>query len=187
MCIKTIRDVNSLINNISKAYQPEYLFFWGHQRRKDGRIGKQCLSQWWPCTFTIDRISYRSAEQFVMAEKARLFGDEEKLAEILQASGPAEAKKLGREVSGFEEDDWEKRRGDFAVRANEAKFGQNQELKAYLLGTEAKVLVEASPADLVWGSGLVESDPGAKDPRQWRGLNLLGFALMEVRERLLIR
>jgi len=45
-----------------------------------------------------------------------------------------------------------------------------------------RVLVEASPLDRVWGIGLAADDPRAADPAGWRGLNLLGFALMEARD-----
>jgi predicted NAD-dependent protein-ADP-ribosyltransferase YbiA (DUF1768 family) len=43
------------------------------------------------------------------------------------------------------------------------------------------VLVEASPRDRVWGIGISAGHEHATDPARWRGLNLLGFALMEAR------
>ena len=64
------------------------------------------------------------------------------------------------------------------------EFGRNESLKVVLLGTGDRILVEASPYDKIWGIGLAESNPKCKDPAQWKGLNLLGFALMEVRARL---
>jgi ribA/ribD-fused uncharacterized protein len=70
------------------------------------------------------------------------------------------------------------------VAGNVAKFGQHDDLRAFLLGTGSRVLVEASPGDRIWGIGLTEADPRAADPRSWRGLNLLGFALMEARAQL---
>ncbi len=179
-----IYDFRSLIDYIKNGYKPEFLFFWGHHTRTDRQIGKQCLSQWWPCSFTIDKITYNNAEQFLMAEKARFFGDQGALSQILRAKDPAEAKNLGRKVKGFEDDAWEKKRVVFALQANEAKFRQNQDLRDYLLGTGQKILVETSPVDTVWGIGLVENDPRASDPEQWRGLNLLGFVLMNARSRL---
>ncbi len=184
MNIFFIHDSKSLIKYIGEGYQPVYLFFWGHHARKDGQLGKQCLSQWWPCSFTIDHRHYSSSEQFLMAEKARLFGDEATLAKILLAAGPAEAKDLGRNVKNFDENTWEMHRVEYGLRANEAKFGQNEALAEFLLGTGSKVLVEASPVDTIWGIGWAESDSHAGDPTQWRGLNLLGFMLMDVRSRL---
>lgn len=161
-----------------------YLYFWGHQPERDGSVGKGCLSQWWPCRFVVDGVAYASAEHWMMAEKARLFGDEGTLARILAARTPAEAKTLGRAVRGFSQAPWDAACFGIVVAGNVAKFGQDEDLRAYLLGTGARVLVEASPRDRIWGIGLTASDPRAADPRSWRGENLLGFALMEAREQL---
>lgn len=120
----------------------------------------------------------------MMAGKARIFGDEETRGRILSARSPAEAKKLGRLVRGFDEQVWASERLELVVEGSVAKFGQHPELRAYLLGTRQRVLVEASPVDRVWGIGLASTDDRATDPECWRGLNLLGFALMEARSRL---
>lgn len=117
----------------------------------------------------------------MMAEKARLFGDEGTRQRILSAASPAQAKALGRQVAGFNDARWEAARFDIVVQANRAKFMQNEPLGACLLGTGNRVLVEASPVDRIWGIGLAADDPRASQPDQWRGLNLLGFALMVVR------
>jgi ribA/ribD-fused uncharacterized protein len=162
----------------------KYLFFWGHQPERDGGIGKGCLSQWWPCTFTVDGQEFASAEHYMMWRKALLFGDSSVASRVLAARTPAEAKALGREVSGFSDSTWVSARLEIVVEGNLAKFGQDPALRSYLLGTGSRVLVEASPQDRVWGIGLVASDPRAQDPSSWLGLNLLGEALMEVRSRL---
>ena len=117
-----------------------------------------------------------------MAEKAKLFGDNGSAKRIVAAGNPGEAKKLGREVKGFEENRWFQHRFEIVVKGNLAKFSQNSELMEFLLNTGNRVLVEASPADKVWGIGLASHDPLAKNPNFWKGLNLLGFALMEVRD-----
>jgi ribA/ribD-fused uncharacterized protein len=134
--------------------------------------------------FTIDGTTYRSAEQFMMARKALLFDDARMLEQILASTTPAEAKKLGRQVRGFNQDTWLQRRWQIVVRGNQAKFGQHAELRDSLLATGEAVLVEAAPRDVIWGIGLGASNPRATDPARWRGRNLLGFALMEVRDRL---
>ena len=121
----------------------------------------------------------------MMASKARLFGDHKTLAKILASAEPKDAKALGRMVVGFEAALWEAHGFDFVVQANLAKFSQNLELKDFLISTSPKVLVEASPVDPVWGIGLASDDPQALDAAQWPGRNLLGFALMEVREQLM--
>ena len=119
-----------------------------------------------------------------MAEKARLFGDEEARQAILRAGHPGEAKKHGRLVRGFDEAVWVAERFGIAVRGNLAKFGQTDELRRYLLSTAPRVLVEASPYDRIWGVGLSPSEERVHRPSDWRGQNLLGFALMAVRRQL---
>ena len=163
----------------------KYLFFWGHRPEPDGRIGKGCLSQWWPAPFTVDGHTYRTAEHWMMWSKAMLFGDSEAAEQILDAVHPHAAKELGRTVRGFDEAVWVERRYGIVVAGSVAKFSQNPELGWFLLGTGDRVLVEASPVDRIWGIGLSASDPAAADPSRWRGLNLLGEALMEARAILL--
>ncbi|MCP2251026.1 NADAR family protein [Lentzea aerocolonigenes] len=162
----------------------KYLFFWGHQPERDGSIGKGCLSQWWPCSFVVDGQQFSSAEHYMMWRKALLFDDTSVAERVLAARTPAEAKALGRQVSGFSDAEWVSARLEIVVDGNLAKFGQDPALRSYLLGTGSRILVEASPQDRVWGIGLVASDPRAADPSTWLGLNLLGEALMEVRTRL---
>lgn len=161
-----------------------YLYFWGHRPRPDGRIGKSCLSQWWPAPFTVDGRRYATAEHYMMWGKARLFGDERIAEQILATERPDDVKSLGRRIAGFDEDAWAAARYGIVVEGNLAKFGQHPPLAAFLLGTGDQVLVEASPLDPVWGIGLAADDPRAADPARWQGLNLLGQALMEVRARL---
>lgn len=178
------RSREALAALVAAGARPKWLMFWGHQPQKDGSIGSGSLSQWWPCRFTIDGVEYASAEHWMMAAKARLFGDEASVPAILAARTPAEAKVLGRKVSGFDDERWAAERFALVVRGNVAKFGQDPELRRYLLGTANRVLVEASPRDRIWGIGLGAANDASTDPQRWRGLNLLGFALMEARERL---
>lgn len=120
----------------------------------------------------------------MMAGKAALFGDEVARQQILGTSDPGQARKLGRAVTNFDDLTWQAERVGLVVRGNLAKFGQSPSLQSYLLDTHDRVLVEASPHDVVWGIGLGERQPEARDPLRWRGANLLGFALMEVRRQL---
>ncbi|UED86197.1 NADAR family protein [Streptomyces profundus] len=162
----------------------KYLYFWGHRARPGAGPGPWCLSQWWPVPFTVEGVAYPSAEHYMMAAKARLFGDEETAARVLAAPHPGAAKDLGRQVSSFDEETWHARRFAIVVRASTAKFGQHPELRDYLLSTSGRVLVEASPLDRIWGIGLTADDERAASPSRWRGQNLLGFALMAAREAL---
>ncbi|WP_424533197.1 NADAR family protein [Sphaerisporangium viridialbum] len=184
-------DLTTLPRSVAEAVTAErhgtrlrYLLFWGHHPPRDGGVGAGCLSQWWEIAFTDDGHVFRSAEHYMMAHKAWLFGDGGTAASILAAGHPGEAKKLGREVRGFDEAVWDEHRYQIVVRGNIAKFGQHAELGDFLLGTGARVLVEASPVDRVWGIGLAADDERAASPAAWQGLNLLGFALMDARDAL---
>lgn len=160
----------------------KYLFFWGHHPKKE--IDKSCFSQWWTSSFQIDIHDYCCMEQYMMAEKARLFEDNEIRKQILNESDPKAIKALGRKVCNFDPVIWDKYKYSIVLNGNYAKFIQNEELLRFLLNTGDKILVEASPYDKVWGIGMQESDPRTLDPSAWKGDNLLGFALTEVREEL---
>ncbi|GAA4563140.1 NADAR family protein [Planotetraspora kaengkrachanensis] len=161
-----------------------YVFFWGHRPAPGASAGAGCLSQWWSADFTEDGHVFRSAEHYMMAHKAWLFGDDETASAILAADHPAEAQKLGRTVRGFDDATWAAHRFGIVTRGNIAKFGQHAELGTFLLGTRSRVLVEASPRDRIWGIGLGAGNELAASPATWRGLNLLGFALMDARDAL---
>jgi ribA/ribD-fused uncharacterized protein len=180
--MENIRSRDDLIEAIRHGLQPSYFLFWGHRPLANGEIGKSCFSQWWLASFSVDQVSYLTAEHFMMAEKARLFGDKDTRAKILKAETPKAAKELGRRVKGFDETAWEAERFQLVIKGNLAKFSQNLNLQSFLLTTGEKVLIEASPVDRIWGIGLSATDELAMNSERWRGLNLLGFALMEVRQ-----
>ncbi|MET3987463.1 NADAR family protein [Streptomyces sp. PvR034] len=179
--------IDELIEQVNRGERVKYLPFWGHTPRHDGTLGPSCLSQWWPAPFTVGEVRYATAEHWMMAEKARLFGDAAAERAALTATSPAAAKKAGRLVRGFDADIWERERFGIVVAGSAAKFASSPQLRGYLLGTGDRVLVEASPLDRIWGIGLAADDPAALDPARWRGLNLLGFALMAAREQLAAR
>ncbi len=184
MKAEEIRSNDDLFEYIRLGNDPEYCFFYGHSVPKDGSVKKTCFSQWYPATFEVDSISYLTAEHYMMAEKARLFEDEETLKKILTASHPKTAKSLGRKVKNFDQEKWSASCFSIVVTGNEAKFSQNDDMKSFLLNTKSSIIVEASPTDRIWGIGLSQKSPAVNDPRCWRGRNLLGYALMEVRARL---
>jgi len=161
----------------------KHVYFWGHQPSQYGVVDKSCLSQWWPCNFIDnDGVEYCSAEQWMMAEKARVFSDRTVLEDILKSDNPKRIKELGRTVSFFDETVWRERAYDAVVEGNLLKFSQDLDLKNYLVSTKDSVLVEASPNDRIWGIGLESSAEGIGNSTNWLGQNLLGFALMEVRD-----
>lgn len=162
----------------------KFMLFWGHQPSKDGSITQSCFSQWWVAPFEVEGITYQTAEHWMMAEKARLFNDDENLEKILKSSKPGEAKKLGREVDNFDAAIWDEHKFAIVVAGNFHKFSQQKALKTFLLNTHDRVLVEASPLDRIWGIGMAATNPAAQQPVLWKGQNLLGYALMEVRDQL---
>jgi ribA/ribD-fused uncharacterized protein len=184
MEVHQIRSCDALCSYLDKGGRAKYLMFWGHSAGKGNALTRACFSQWYGARFTLDGVAYPTAEHFMMAEKARLFGDAVALERVLLAGGPGAAKAAGRSVLGFKEEIWLAHRWDIVLRAIAAKFGQDPQLRDFLLETGKRVLVEASPVDSIWGIGLAADDDNAERPRAWKGLNLLGFALMEVRERL---
>lgn len=157
------------------------IYFWGH--KSDGQsLSKACFSQWYNSEFVVDGIKYHTAEQYMMACKARLFDDEETFASIMQSPSPDQCKKLGRKVHNFDPVIWDAEKFNIVVNGNIAKFSQNEALGAFLLATEDAILVEASPYDTVWGIGLDPETAASSSVDTWRGENLLGCALMETRD-----
>ena len=175
-------DLEWLIDNFEKGKRTKYLFFWGHQKSKSGDLTSSCFSQRWTSPFVVNKVKYNTAEHWMMAQKALLFGDNEIYEKIIIAKSPAEAKSLGRQVRNFNETVWDTKRFEIVVEGSLQKFSQHKDLKEFLLNTKERVLVEASPVDRIWGIGLSADSDKAENPKRWNGLNLLGFALMEVRD-----
>lgn len=161
----------------------KYLFFWGHAP-KGQTVDKSCFSQWFQAPFEFNGEVFNTAEHWMMAQKAKLFADTEVYEMIMAATSPGEAKKLGRQVRNFDERVWNEQRSAIVVEGNCLKFRQNPELGTFLKQTGSRVLVEASPVDAIWGIGMAQDHRNIEKPWQWRGFNLLGFALMEVRDRI---
>jgi len=177
-------DLESLREGVRSGVRLKYVFFWNERPASGGAVGKECLSQWYPAPFELDDIRFSTAEHYMMYRKALLFSDHDTAEQILRAPNPGAAKSLGRSVRGFVDSVWVEHRATIVVEGNCAKFSQSPALQQYLLDTKQRVLVEASPVDRIWGIGLAADDEHVHNPLMWRGLNLLGFALMRVREQL---
>lgn len=142
------------------------------------------FSQWYRCAFEDEGVRFTCAEQYMMHGKAKLFDDAETGAQILAADHPREHKALGRKVKRFDDAVWKRERERIVKAGNRAKFTQNADLLQLLLDTRGTTLVEASPYDKIWGIGLAATDPRAQDPATWKGQNLLGKILTELRDEL---
>jgi len=143
------------------------------------------FSNWHASPFEIDGVWYNCSEQWMMAEKARIFNDTATLAKIMASPDPKEQKAYGRLVQGFDKAKWDAVARDVVYKGCLAKFSQNPDLKAALLATEGTTMVEASPVDKIWGIGLKKDDPRVRDRSQWCGQNWLGQVLDRVRAELL--
>jgi ribA/ribD-fused uncharacterized protein len=171
-----------LTDKFDKGETIKYIFFWGHSGKNNDEVGKFVFSQWYPSAFVVDNIEYKTSEHWMMAHKAKLFGDNEIFEKILKADKPGEVKELGRQIRGFDELKWSERKFEIVKTGNIHKFSQNKKLKDFLISTGDRILVEASPTDNIWGIGLGQDAKMIENPHTWRGENLLGFALMEVRD-----
>ena len=176
--------VEKIIQEYDEGQNLKFLYFWGHTPNKDGSIGKTCFSQWWKASFVKGDEVYKTAEHFMMAEKARLFQSLEIRDKIITSAHPSEAKKLGRKVQNFDDKVWDKHKYEIVKEANLLKFSQHSDLKEFLINTKNRIIVEASPVDTIWGIGLSKDSTNAQNPNLCKVENLLGFALMEVRDEL---
>src|SRR5262245_33030073 len=157
-----------------ESRKEQFTFFW-----------RGPLSQWHKSRFTIDGVTYSCAEQYMMAQKAVLFKDQETLDEIMASDSPRVQKALGRKVRGFDQSKWDSLAREIVYRGNWGKFTQNEDLCKLLMATKGTTLVEVNPSDTIWGIGLAEDDPRAQDRKTWRGKNWLGEVLTKVREDIL--
>ncbi|MGK4455917.1 NADAR family protein, partial [Klebsiella pneumoniae] len=73
-------------------------------------------------------VKYNCTEQYMMAQKAKLFHDDESLAKIMAATSPKVQKALGRKVKNFDAAQWEFWGRSKVFDGNYAKFTQNPDL-----------------------------------------------------------
>lgn len=165
----------TIIEKYNRGEDLSFVYFWKT---------KSPFSNWYPVPFKDEVIDYWCTEQYMMAQKALLFKDLDTYHRIMSSKDQRNIKNLGRQVRGFDQEIWDKNKISIVIRGNFLKFQQNYSLRRILLDTKDKILVEASPYDCIWGVGLAEEDEQIKNPNNWRGENLLGEALMEVREQL---
>ena len=142
------------------------------------------LSNWYLSDFQIDGITFTSMEQYMMYKKAICFKDENIANQILAEKNVAKIKELGRLVSDYDEHIWNGVRQIIIYEGLFAKFSQNESLRSKLLDTKYSTLVECTVKDRIWGIGLSMTDPKRLIQTEWQGQNLLGYALMMVRDRL---
>lgn len=173
--------LSKLKTDFNKGKKIDFLFFYGHTNDKN-EITKSSLSQWYIKDFKENNLTFNCMEKYMMYNKALLFDDKKIAEEILNNNQPKTIKELGRKVSNFKDETWDKVKYTIILKGNYHKFSQNNDLRNFLLNTKNKVLVEASPYDKVWGIKMKYNNENIENPFFWQGENLLGFALMEVRD-----
>lgn len=156
----------------------KFIFFWKLGYRNEE------FSNWYSGAFTIEGIRYHCVEQYMMARKALLFGDLAIYRKIMDSDDPGECKELGKLVSNFDPATWDSCKYEIVYNGNRAKFSQNMALQTKLRDSGDAILAEASPQDKIWGIGMTADDPDARDQYKWKGQNLLGSILMQIREEL---
>lgn len=170
------------------------LNLWGNfvifDRMKDVRITDKWalfwsgwLSNWYPCSLQMDGKTFISSEQAYMYEKAVYFGDGATAQKILRTDNPKDAKRFGRAVVGFDQGKWDEVKYEIMKRCVHEKFSQNPGLRRMLLSPELddKKFAEGSPFDTIWGIGIDWRDPLSSNEKNWKGQNLLGQIITEVR------
>lgn len=134
----------------------------------------------------IDSMPNNIATEFALGHisKSDILNDKDKKYEwdLIQK----EIKKLGRQVKNYDENTWNQHKRSYVAKGNYEKFNQNPELKQALLNTGNTIIVEANPFDKVWACALKEYDPNATSPSKWKGQNLLGKILTNLREKLIL-
>jgi ribA/ribD-fused uncharacterized protein len=150
----------------------KYYFFWKH------------LFGQWSLRDIVDfeNIKYNCSEQYMMAKKAKLFQDEKSYILIMDELNPKIQQDLGRLISNFDQRVWDEQKEKIVYTGNYLKFSQHKDLQKKLIETNPKILVEASPHDLIWGVGLSSKNDLILNEKNWKGQNLLGKILMKIRE-----
>ena len=156
--------LKQIIDRYNSGEKIDYVMFW-ENLEDPGKVTKSCLSNWYECSFYVGGTKFFTTEQYMMAQKALLFGDKTIYDEIMKAHDPKTFKSLGKEVRHFNPTFWDENK-----------------LKEFILSTKDAVLVEASPLDKIWGIGLNRENKDSQNPNLWKGENNLGFTLMEVRD-----
>jgi ribA/ribD-fused uncharacterized protein len=178
-------DLAWLKQRYDSGVQPKFLFFAAPSGDDSDMSPRSVLSQWYPSAFSVQRERYTHAAHWMMVQKAKLFGDESTATELLAMHHDDDIRERGRKIDGFEQRRWNEHRYGIVLQGNLFKFSQHPALRTYISATHPLVLTEANPGDQIWGIGLREDSPEAGNPHSWLGLNLLGFALMEVRDQLI--
>jgi ribA/ribD-fused uncharacterized protein len=174
MNVNDIRSNEELKKYIKENGNPEFLFFYGGT-----------YSQWWRAPFEVDGKYYYTSEHWMMAKKAETFGDKDALSKIFTNESPSDVKAFGRKVKNFDPKVWAEVAFEHVVQGNVHKFTQNHHDHEQLISDGDKVLVEASPYDKIWGIGFNEFTAPHLSVDEWNGTNLLGYAIMEARKRII--
>jgi len=164
--------------------EEKVMYFYGHTRAKDD-YHREVFSNFYPATFQDEKRTYCCSEQYLMVHKADLFADKETADLIMAESDPHKIKALGRRVKNFTQETWDKNCLQIMIDGCYLKFSQNEKLRTSLLSTVGYELAEAAGNDKIWGIGIDRRTAQSVGKAGWKGTNLLGVALMAVRDRIM--
>lgn len=189
MSQQTTQDIYSL-EKLQQVWQEgqrfQFIYFWNFKPQdvKLDQYNETCCTQWFPSEFVDESgQQYSCCEQYMMAQKAILFNDNETLDKILKTNVPRQIKKLGREVKNFDENKWSQNSQEIVFHGNLYKYSQNEKFRNYILSVPRNaIFVEASPLDSIWGIKLAADNPKVQNPLEWKGTNFLGFQITRVRD-----
>lgn len=177
--------------SISNGLRKVLDIFWKPGESANGIIGFHkegepygFLSNWYLSRFSIGDKCFSSVEQWIMYRKAMVFNDAASAERIMAEINPVKIKEIGRNVAGYVDSVWASVRYNELLKGLRAKFTQSDELRDLLLGTGSVILAEFASNDKIYGVGISNSDPNRFNREYWTGQNLLGAALLQVRDEL---
>ena len=137
------------------------------------------LSNFHPAKFVYNNIEYHSSEQLIQYQKAIQFGDKKIALEILSAKSALECKRLSKDISNYNHEQWKEVARNRCEEGIMAKFMQNGVIRTYLLKTGKQRLVECC-SDKLWGNGIPLYDEKCLNPSSWSAQGILGEILEHI-------
>ena len=142
------------------------------------------LSNWYLSDIEVDGQQFTSTEQYIMFRKCMILGDTDAAQQVMATNDPAEQQMIGQHAKCYNDAVWSGLCQVVAMRGLLAKFTQHDDLRQWLLSTGNAYLVECARTDRRWACGIGLKDDARHDITKWKGRNILGFALMEVRNQI---
>ena len=146
-------------------------------------FGSDCfLSNRYHSPFLDGKTQYTCVEQYYLTHKSLFFDDVDTANAIMGLKEPSKMKALSHHIKNLDEHKWAEQATAVMENACYLKFWQNSELKKKLMDIKGTI-VEANRKDVFFSCGLALSDPNIVDVNKWKGQNMLGKILSNLREK----